>query len=74
MTPYPMETAVLYRQCGEIFPLKQSFRNVEAMHAIWLVNAGMDDYRFRAIVAIEKALETSPNSSYLKQHLKGLKP
>ncbi len=68
-----METVQLYQQCAEIFPLKQSFRNVEAMFAIWLVANGMDDYRLRAIVAVEKALKTSPNSDYLQRRLKELR-
>lgn len=71
---YPMETAEFYRQQAKVFPLKQTFRMVEAIHAIWLIQQGMDDYRPRAIVAIENALKTTPNSPYLNQYLRALKP
>ncbi len=69
-----MQTVEFYRQQGKVFPLKQSFRMVAAVHAIWLIQNGMDDYRPRAIVEIEKALETTPNSPYLNQYLRALKP
>ena len=69
----PREAIVLLDHAGQLFPLKPAFRTVSAHYQIMLVAAGLEDFRESAIRSVEKALETMPNSTYLRKQHEGLR-
>jgi hypothetical protein len=71
----PPEIALAkFERAAAVFPLKVSFCELPAYALIYFVSGlGLDGYRSAAIVALEQAVLRSPNSTYLRDHLKRLK-
>lgn len=68
------KSLAVFEQVAQLFPLFPSFRVLPAYYLIFQVEGRkVETWRARAIVTVETALKTDPNSVYLQGHLHNLR-